>query len=273
MATKVRIDKILKLKQMGQKIVMVTAYDFPTGRMADEAGVDLVLVGDSLGMAALGYDDTIPVTLEDMIHHTKAVRRGVKRAFLVADMPFMTYRISAEEALRNAGHLIQDAGAEAVKLEGGAEICPTIHRITEAGIPVMGHIGYTMQSIHALSGAKIQGKQPDQVRKLVEDAKALEEAGCFAIVVEVVPWGVGAKITQALTIPTIGIGAGAECDGQVLVQNDLVGITEREFKHCKRYVEAGKIIRDAISEYAAEVRNGSFPAQEHGFLLKEEKDI
>jgi len=272
MADKVRIASLQQLKAESKKIVMVTAYDYPTGRLADEAGVDVVHVGDSLANI-LGYGDEIPVTLDDMIHHTAAVRRGVKRALLMADMPFMTYKVSPEEALRNAARLVQQGGAEVVKMEGGCEICPTIRKVAQAGIAVMGHIGVMPQSVHAQSGYKVRGKEADETERLIEDALAIEEAGCFAIVLEVVGWDSARRITEALRVPTIGIGSGAECDGQIMVMVELIGLSFRQQpRYVKRYSEAGDAIRGAVESFAREVRSGAYPDRQHAYLAREKKE-
>lgn len=266
MGTKIRIATLKKRKEANEKIVMITAYDYPTGRLADEAGVEVVLVGDSLGNAVLGFENTIPVTLEHMVHHTAAVQRGVRRALLVADMPFMTYKITPDEALHNAARLIQEGGAEAVKLEGGREVAPTIRRIVESGIPVMGHLGLTPQSIHALSGYHVRGKSDEGARCLIDDALALQEAGCFAVVLECLPTDLALEITQNLEIPLIGIGAGAGCDGQVLVLCDLLGLSFGKVpKFVKPYAQIGQNIREAIESYAGEVRRGEYPDAEHAY--------
>ena len=258
-------------KQNGEKIVMLTAYDYPSAKLADEAGVDMILVGDSLGMVVLGYDSTIPVTLDDMIHHTKAVTRGAKRAFVVTDLPFLTYHGTVEDALKNAGRVMQEGLAKAVKIEGGAELAPLIQRCTQAGIPVVGHIGLTPQSVHQLGGYKVQGKTPEAAQKLLDDAKALEEAGAFALVMECVPKQLAELISKQLSIPTIGIGAGAGCDGQVLVYHDILSYGGGHVpKFVKKYADAGTVMRQAIEQYAAEVRSGAFPAVEHTFTMKEE---
>lgn len=258
-------------KKNGEKIVMLTAYDYPSAKLAEEAGVDMILVGDSLGMVVLGYDSTIPVTLDDMIHHTKAVTRGASRAFVVTDLPFLTYHGTIEEGLRNAGRIMQEGLAKAVKIEGGAELAPLIRRCTQAGIPVVGHIGLTPQSVHQLGGYKVQGKTPEAAQKLLDDAKALEEAGVFALVMECVPEQLATLISKQLSIPTIGIGAGAGCDGQVLVYHDILGYGGGHVpKFVKRYGEAGAIIHQAIAQYAHEVRTGAFPEAEHTFTIKEE---
>ena len=220
---RITINQIKEMKPKGEKIAMLTAYDYSTARIVDEAGIPLILVGDSLGMVVLGYESTIPVTMEDMLHHTKAVVRGTQKALVIGDMPFMTYQISVEEALRNAGRFMQEAGAQAVKLEGGVTVAEKVRRIVECGIPVMGHIGLTPQSINQLGGYKIQGKTPAAARKLLDDAIALEQAGAFAVVLETVPAPLAALVTQKVSIPTIGIGAGPDCDGQVQVINDMLG--------------------------------------------------
>jgi 3-methyl-2-oxobutanoate hydroxymethyltransferase len=236
----------------------------------DAAGIDMILVGDSLGMVVLGYDSTIPVTMEDMIHHTKPVVRAAQRAMVFADMPFMSYQISRKEAMRNAGRLIQEGGAAGVKLEGGAEVAKTISRIVEAGIPVVGHIGLTPQSVNVFGGYGLRAKGAAEARKLIEDAQALEEAGCCAVVLEKVPAEVAKLVTETLSIPTIGIGAGPDCDGQVLVTHDALGIYEKFTpKFCKRYAQIGAEMKRAFSEYAEDVKQGKFPAAEHSFPADE----
>jgi 3-methyl-2-oxobutanoate hydroxymethyltransferase len=250
------------LKETRRPIVMVTAYDFPSALLADKAGADMILVGDSLGMTVLGFDSTLPVTLEQMLHHTAAVTRGAKRALVVGDMPFLTYQVTAEEALRNAGRFIAEAGAAAVKVEGGVEIAPTVRRIVDAGIPVMGHVGLTPQSVHALGGYRVQGKDVGAALRLLADCRALEHAGAFAVVLECIPAELAAIATRALSIPTIGIGAGASCDGQVQVLNDLLGMGDFTPRHAKRYAEIGEAISFAIAQYADEVRTGQFPGEE-----------
>lgn len=250
-------------KARGEKVVMLTAYDYPSARLADRAGVDMVLVGDSLGAVVLGYKNVVPVTLEDMIHHVRAVRRGLKYALLVADMPFGTYQASIEDAVRNAALLLKE-GAEAVKLEGGAAMLPTVRRLTEVGIPVMGHLGLTPQSIYLLGGHRAQGVTDADAQRLRTDARGLEAAGAFGMVLETIPAALAAEITHAVSIPTIGIGAGAACDGQVQVWHDLLGLGGgRTFRHAKRYAEVGKIIEEAVREYGAEVRANRFPTEEH----------
>jgi 3-methyl-2-oxobutanoate hydroxymethyltransferase len=250
-------------KLAGDRIVMVTAYDAPSARLAEAAGVEVVLVGDSVGMTVLGFDSTLPVTLDDMVRHTAAASRGVTRALLVGDMPFLTFQVSAEEAIRNAGRLMAEGGARAVKLEGGVPIAPTVLRMTEAGIPVMGHVGLTPQSVHQLGGYRVQAKETDAALRLIEDCRALQAAGAFAIVLECIPAELAAIVTAELEIPTIGIGAGSGCDGQVQVFHDLLGLGgQRVPRHAKRFADAGAVIRDALVEYAAEVRDGTFPSGE-----------
>jgi len=259
---RITINQIKEMKPRGEKIVMLTAYDYSTARLVDEAGIPLILVGDSLGMVVLGYESTIPVTMEEMLHHTKAVVRGAKQAMVVGDMPFMTYHVSVEDALRNAARFIQEAGAQAVKLEGGVTVAEKVKRIVDCGIPVMGHIGLTPQSIHQLGGFKMQGKTPEAAANLLEDAKVLEQAGVFAIVLETIPANLARLITDKIAIPTIGIGAGPECDGQVQVINDILGsFTDFVPKHAKQYVKLTDIISKAVSQYRDEVKAGSFPAE------------
>jgi len=253
-------------KKRGEKIVMLTAYDYPTALVADEE-VDCILVGDSLGMVVLGYESTLPVTMEVMLHHTRAVVRGTKRALVVGDMPFMSYQTSVEEAVRNAGRFLQEAEAQAVKLEGGREVAETVRRIVSAGIPVMAHIGLTPQSIHQLGGFKVQGRDSRVAARLKEDALILEEAGAFSIVLECIPKGLAKEITESLNIPTIGIGAGVHCDGQVLVIHDMLGLFERFVpRHVKVYAQLIEEMRKAIKSYSSEVREGIFPDDEHSFL-------
>jgi 3-methyl-2-oxobutanoate hydroxymethyltransferase len=248
------------LKQSRRPIVMVTAYDTPSARLADEAGVDAILVGDSLGMTVLGFTSTLPVTLDDMVRHTAAVARGAKRPLVVADMPFLTFQVSAEEAVRNAGRLIAEGSAAAVKVEGGADIASTVRRIVGVGIPVMGHVGLTPQSVHALGGYKVQAKESAAAIKLLEDCHALQDAGAFAIVLECIPAELAAIASSELAIPTIGIGAGAGCDGQVQVFHDLLGLGgDFTPRHAKRYAEIGTAIRNAIEAYADDVRDAAFP--------------
>ena len=263
---KITISAIQKMKQSGEKISMLTAYDYSTAAIMDEEGMDIILIGDSLGMVVLGYDSTLPVTMEDMIHHTKAVSRAVKRAMVIADMPFLSYHTSVQDGMYNAGRLMKEAGAHGVKLEGGQEVADVVRKITSSGIPLMGHLGLTPQSVHQLGGYKVQGKDDKTARKLMEDARVLEEAGAFSLVLECVPAQLAGEISRALTIPTIGIGAGVECDGQVLVVNDMLGIFEKFTpKFVKKYAELNKDIRAAMKQYIDEVKSGAFPGKEHSF--------
>ena len=267
---RVTISQIKEMKQKGEKISMLTAYDYVTAKIVDEAGVPLILVGDSLGMVVLGYDSTIPVTLEVMLHHTKAVVRGTKKALVVGDMPFMTYQISMEEAMRNAGRFMQEAGCQAVKLEGGVTVADKVKKIEDCGIPVIGHIGLTPQSINQFGGHKIQGKTPEAAARLLEDARALDKAGAFAVVLETVPAPLAALITKKISIPTIGIGAGAGCDGQVQVINDILGsYTDFVPKHAKQYAKIASIMSIAIAQYHSEVKAGQFPTEAQSFPLDE----
>ncbi len=243
-----------------RKIVMVTAYDYPTARSADAAELEMILVGDSLGMIVLGYESTVPVTMADMIHHTKAVMRGVERVHVTSDMPFMSYQVSIPQAVENAGRLMKEAGADSIKLEGGQTVASQIAAIVAAGIPVVGHIGLTPQSVSALGGHKVQGRSLDAARSIIADAEAVEDAGAFAIVLEAIPRKLAEIITSRLSIPTIGIGAGPFCDGQVLVNGDLLGLFDRFTpRFAKRYAELSSTMREAFGEFAREVRNGSFP--------------
>jgi 3-methyl-2-oxobutanoate hydroxymethyltransferase len=262
---------VLELRQSkGGRLVMLTAYDFPGARLAAEAGVDLILVGDSLGMVVLGYESTVPVSMQDMLHHAKAARRGAPDTFVVADMPFMSYA-SPELALANAARLMKEAGADSVKLEGGLDAVPASEALVRAGVPVLAHIGLTPQTASALGGYKLQGRDEAGARGLLEAASALERAGCWGIVLEMVPAPLAAAITQSVGVPTIGIGAGPHCDGQVLVFHDLVGLFSGFApKFAKRYAEAGELIRGAIARYAAEVRAGSFPDASHSFGMPDE---
>lgn len=260
-----------QMKWEGQRIVMVTAYDYPGAAAAEAAGVDMILVGDSLGMVVLGHETTLPVTMDDMVHHTRAVRRGAKQTMVVADLPFLSYHVSPEEAVRNAGRLVQEAGADAVKLEGGSERLAEIRKIVDAQIPVMGHLGLTPQSVHHFGGFRVQGRDAAGARRILEDALRLEAAGCFAIVLEAVPAEVAAYVTERLTIPTIGIGAGPGCDGQVLVMHDLLGMSPRQGpKFVKRYADAYSLMVEGLSAYASEVRSGEFPAAEHTYGMRSE---
>ncbi|HOJ95041.1 MAG TPA: 3-methyl-2-oxobutanoate hydroxymethyltransferase [Fervidobacterium nodosum] len=255
--------KIIDMKGK-EPITMITAYDYPTARIASEAGIDIILVGDSLGNVILGYDSTIPVTMEDMLMHIKAVRRGAPDAFIVGDMPFLSYEISPEKAVENAGLMLK-AGANAIKLEGGEPYAETIRRIINAGIPVMGHLGFTPQSVNLLGGHKVQGKTPESREKLLKDAKILEEVGCFSIVLELVVEQVAKEITENVKIPTIGIGAGRHCDGQVLVFHDIVGLTTMDLKFVKRYANTYEIMLNAVKSYKDEVKNKVFPSKDNIF--------
>ena len=257
-------------KGKGEKSTMLTAYDYSQAKIVDEAGVDMILVGDSLGMVVLGYENTLAVTLEEMIHHGKAVVRGSQRAMVVMDLPFMTYQVNRDDALRNAGRVIQETGAQAVKLEGGIEVVEAVRGMVEAGIPVMGHLGLTPQSVGQLGGYKVQGKDKEAAKKMFEDAKALEEAGAFAIVLECVPWQLAEFITAQLSIPIIGIGAGKNCDGQVLVFHDVLGMFD-EFrpKFVKQYLNLREEMVKGIKDYVGEVKKGDFPGEEHIFNLGE----
>lgn len=259
-----------EMKDRGEKISMLTAYDYPIARLLDEAGIEVILVGDSLAMVGLGYETTLPVTMEEMLHHVRAVSRGVKRALLVADMPFGSFQASVEEGVRNAGRFLKEAGAQAVKLEGGREVADLTRRLTSVGIPVMGHLGLTPQMVHQFGGFKVQGRTAAAAERLREDALLLEEAGIFALVLEGIPWQVAEVITRELRIPTIGIGAGSSCDGQVLVTNDLLGLFD-DFapKFVKRYANLKETIAAAFTRYRQEVTAGEFPGPEHAFRLDE----
>ncbi len=258
-------------KQKNEKLSMLTAYDYSTAKIIDEAGINGILVGDSLGMVMLGYEDTLSVTMEDMIHHTKAVARGAKNSLVVADMPFMSYQTCVYDAVVNAGRLIKEGRAQAVKLEGGVEVADHIEVIVKASIPVMGHIGLTPQSVNAFGGFKVQGKSEEAAKKLIEDALAVERAGAFAVVMEGVPSKLAAIVTEKLSIPTIGIGAGDKCDGQILVYQDMLGMfNDFTPKFVKKYENLGDRMRNAFATYIEEVKNGSFPSEEHGFKIDEE---
>ncbi|MGQ9497436.1 MAG: 3-methyl-2-oxobutanoate hydroxymethyltransferase [Desulfotomaculales bacterium] len=260
-----------KAREEGRRITVLTAYDFPLARMIDEAGIDAILVGDSVGNVVLGYENTLPVTMDDMLHHTKAVVRAVKRAMVIADMPFLSYQVSREEAVRNAGRLLKEGGAQAVKLEGGREVAATVRAITDAGIPVMGHIGLTPQAVHQLGGYRVQGRDAAAAQKLLDDARALDAAGVFAIVLECVPVPLARVITQAVSVPTIGIGAGPYCDGQVLVTHDLLGLYGGFApRFVKQYANLHAQIVAALAQYRREVVEGAFPGEEHGFTMPEE---
>jgi len=261
-------DQIIAMKQRGERIPMLTAYDYAMAAILDAAGIPMLLVGDSLGMVMLGYETTLPVTLDDIIHHTRAVVRGAKRALIVADMPFMSFQISREIALQSAGRLMKEGGAQAVKLEGGRRVAESIHAIVEAGIPVMGHLGMTPQSVNVFGGFKVQGRTEAAARAMIEDALALEQAGVFAIVLELVPTPLAALITQRISVPTIGIGAGPYCDGEVQVIHDLLGLfPDFTPRHTRRFAEVGKEIQDAVQSYIAEVRARTFPTEKQGSTM------
>mgnify|MGYP001347790011 CR=1 FL=1 len=262
---------IRAMKGNREKIPVVTAYDSPTAGLANAAGIPIILVGDSLGMAVLGYDSTIPVTMDDMVHHTKAVARSAKHSFIVADMPFMTVQVDSSDALRNAARLVQDGGAQSVKLEGGERVAEQVRRIVEAGIPVMGHVGLTPQSVHQLGGYKVQGKIKEEVTRIFHDAQVLEEAGAYAVVLELIPSSLAKVITKRLSIPTIGIGAGPYCDGQVQVLHDILGL-DIDFvpKHTKQYLRLNELIVQALRLYADEVRAGTFPTDKESFNMDED---
>lgn len=268
---KVRTTDFRKMKKEGRKITMLTAYDYNTARIQDEAGVDSILVGDSLGMVMLGYDTTLPVTMEDVLHHTRAVVRGTKRALVIADMPFLSFQVSPEKTVENAGRLLKEGGATAVKLEGGKEVLPQTKALIAAGIPVLGHLGLTPQSIHQMGGFKVQGKVQAQAEKLIEDARLLEEAGAFGLVLECIPAPLAEKVSGALNIPTIGIGAGKGCDGQVLVSHDLLGMSgDFSPRFVRRYANLGEEMHRAFSLYISEVQNGEFPGEKESFGMDEE---
>ncbi len=264
------IIQIKEMKQKGKRIPMLTAYDYATAKLIDQVGIPLILVGDTLGMVVLGYESTIPVTMDEMIHHTKAVVRGTEQALVIGDMPFMTYQTGVSEALHNAARFIQEGGAQAVKLEGGEVMAETVRRIVDCGIPVMGHIGLTPQSIHQLGGFKVQGKTQEAAIRLVKDACALEEAGAFAIVLELLPAPLSKIITKKSGIPTIGIGAGPHCDGQVQVVSDLLGLyTDFVPRHAKQYARLSDIIKQAVSDYMNEVQEGAFPTEKQSSTMDE----
>ncbi len=260
MQSRVTAPKLRAMKEMGEKIVVLTAYDYPVGRLADQAGVDVLLVGDSIGMVVFGLENTLPVTMEMMLPHTVAVARAATRALVVGDMPFLSYQVSMEEAIRNAGRFVQEAGAQAVKLEGGSTVAPIVERLTSIGIPVMGHLGMTPQSVHAFGGHTRQGKKESAAIRIREDALRLQDAGAFAVVLELVPSELAAEITEELSIPTIGIGAGPRCDGQVQVVHDLLNLYDKFVpKHAKQYAKLWDQIGDALKTYTEEVRTGVFP--------------
>lgn len=265
------IATFAQAKVEGRKLSMLTAYDYSTAKLEDEAGIDGILIGDSLGNVVLGYEDTLSVTMEDMIHHSAAVARGAKNALIVCDMPFMSYEVSVEQAVANAGRLLKEGRANCVKLEGGREVCPQVAAIVAAGIPVMGHLGLTPQSINAFGGFKVQGKSEAAARKLIEDARALQEAGAFAIVLEAVPAKLATLVTESVDVPTIGIGAGAGCDGQILVYQDMLSMFS-DFcpKFVKQFANVGQVMREGFTAYINEVQAGTFPSDEHTFKIDDE---
>jgi 3-methyl-2-oxobutanoate hydroxymethyltransferase len=271
-AGKLPLTELADMKRRGEKIVMVTAYDYPSGRLADAAGVDLILVGDSAAMTVLGHDSTVPATMEDMLLLSRAAARGAERPLVIADMPFGSYQVTTEDAVRNAVRFVKDAGVDAVKVEGAGPVLPRIEAIVGAGVPVMGHVGLTPQTVTALGGWRAQGRTAARAQQLVEDARALERAGCFSVVLECIPSPVAARITEALSVPTIGIGAGPSCDGQVLVYHDMLGLYEgRSPRFVRRYADVAAITRDALERYAAEVRSGAFPEEAHTYAMPEEE--
>ena len=271
-AGKLLLTELAEMKRRSDRIVMVTAYDYPSGRLADAAGVDIVLVGDSAAMTVLGHDTTVPATMEEMVMLTRAASRGARRPLVVADMPFGSFQVSDEDALRNAVRFVKEAGADAVKVEGAGPTVSRVVALVGAGIPVMGHLGLTPQSATMLGGFRAQGRSADKARQLLEDARTLERAGCFSIVLEAVPAPVAARITEALTVPTIGIGSGRDCDGQVLVLHDLLGLYQgRSPRFVKRYAELGEAIKDALERYTADVRSGAFPGEEHTYSIPDDE--
>ncbi len=265
-AKTVTTSVLRQMKADGEKIAMLTAYDYPTAEILDSVGVDIILVGDTLAMVFAGYDTTLPITLENMLYHTEIVSRAVRRAMVVGDMPFMSYQVNPEQALINAGRFMKEGRAHAVKLEGGRRLVPTIKKIVGAGIPVMGHIGLTPQSVHKFGGFKLQGRTPEEAQRILESAKALEDAGCFALVLEKIPQQLAKRVTESLSIPTIGIGAGPHCDGQVLVIHDMLGIFDKfRPRFVKVYAEIGRMMRQACQQYVEEVKAGVFPTAEHSY--------
>lgn len=266
---RISIHKLKDWKAQGHRFAMITAYDYPSARLVEQAGIPVILVGDSLGSVVLGYDSTVPVTMEDIVYHTRAVVRATEKAIVVADMPFMSYQADPNEAMRNAGRMLKEGGATAVKLEGGSHVAPLVRRMVEAGIPVMGHLGLTPQSVNQFGGHKVQGKTPAAAAKLLNDARALEEAGAFAVVLETIPAPLARMVTERISIPTIGIGAGPHCDAQVQVFHDLLGIydDQRTLRHAKRYAVIGETIREAVRTYIGEVESAAFPTAEHSFEM------
>lgn len=268
MGSKITTSVLRQYKSEGKAIAMLTAYDYSMAKLLDEAGVDMLLVGDSLGNVVWGYDSTIPVTMEDMLHHVKAVCRGTKQAMVVADMPFMSYQVSIEEAVRNAGRLVQEGGAQAVKLEGGTDMADTVRAIVKAGIPVVGHLGLTPQSVNQLGGYKVQGKDEQAAQTLLDDARAIAAAGAFSLVLECIPDGLAGRVSESIAIPTIGIGAGSACDGQVLVIHDLLGLCSGFTpKFVKKYADLHAAITNAVQTYVREVQARKFPSTEYSFKM------
>ena len=264
------IKDLQDMKARGEKIPMMTAYDYTSGKLLEQAGIPLMLVGDSLGMVVLGYDSTVPVTMDDMLHHIKTVVRGTEKAHIVGDLPFMSYHAEVSEAIRNAGRILKEGGAQSVKLEGGQEMAKTVNRIVKSGIPVMGHVGLTPQSVNQLGGYRVQGKTISDAIRLMEDTRALEEAGAYAVVLECVPAALAQMITDRLSIPTIGIGAGAGCDGQVQVLHDILGLfTDFLPKHARRYANLAETIQDAASQYISDVRLGEFPTDKESYKMSQ----
>jgi 3-methyl-2-oxobutanoate hydroxymethyltransferase len=272
MPDQITIPRIQEMTDAEEKISVITAYDYPTAVLVDRVGIEMVLVGDSVGDNILGYSNTVPVTLDEMLHHTKAVRRGIQRALLIGDMPFLSFQTSAEKAIESAGRFMKEGGVEAVKIEGGEEMAETIRRMVRVGISVMGHVGLTPQREAQLGGKSVQGRDEASARRILKDARAVEEAGAFAIVLETIPWPLAKLISERLKIPTIGIGSGPYCDGQVLVINDVLGWSLRPpFKHAKRYANLAEIVEQAVQAYREEIKSGKFPSlEEHSFKMKEE---
>jgi 3-methyl-2-oxobutanoate hydroxymethyltransferase len=264
---RVSINDIREMKRRGEKITMITSYDYSTSKVVDKIGIPIILVGDSLGVVVLGYENTLPVTMDVMIHHSKAVVRGAQHAFIIGDMPFMTYHLSTEDAMRNAARFIQEAGTQAVKLEGGVNVADKVKAIVQCGIPVMGHIGLTPQSVNQLGGNLVQGKKPEVARQLLDDARALEQAGAFSVVLESVPYKLAALITGKISIPTIGIGAGAGCDGQVQVVHDILGLSDFVPKHARQYTKIIDIMTEAIAHYYVDVKSGEFPTEKNSYVI------
>lgn len=271
MAEKVTVPHLLEMKAKGERITMLTAYDYSTAQAIDQAGVDIVLIGDSLAMVILGHENTLSVSMEEMLHHTRPVAKACQRAMVVGDMPFMSYQVSSEDAMRNAGRFISEGGAQAIKLEGGEEVAEATERIVKMGVPVMGHLGLTPQSVHAFGGYTLQARDVEAAKKLIKDAKILEQAGAFSIVLEKIPAQIAKVVTETVSIPTIGIGAGADCDGQVLVTNDMLGQFEKFIpKFVKQYAHLSRETKKAIEEYVKEVKAGTFPSEEHSYSASEE---